>query len=332
MTQHLVLLNSLALFLVVSLGAAAQANPALLPHDEVNTWGKWGPDDQRGAANYITPRTIVDAAKLIRTGKTFSLAIPIDGNGPRIPTRRPPHHTMVATGVDVLVGPNPDSTAVRFTDDYIYMPLQGSTQWDALPHAFYGGAFYNNTPLEAVGVGGARKLGLENVKDSLVGRGVLIDILRYKGGSLPPGYGITRADIEGALKKQKATVKEGDIVILRTGMVPAFYAMNAQGRATWHVQQAGIVKDVVPWIKEKRIAAIAADNLAIEQSPNADGRNYNLHGNILRDLGVYIGELWTLEELARDCAEDGRYEFFLAAQPLHIPGAVGTPLNPMAIK
>ena len=280
----------------------------------------------------MTPEAIVKAAALITKGKTFSLAIPIDEAGPRIPSRRPPHHFMVSTGVDVAVGPNPNSSAVRFTDDYIYMPLQGSTQWDGLPHAFYGGKFYNGFPLESVRTAGARRLGLENVKDSFVGRGVLIDIVSYKGGSLDTGYGISRADIEGALTKQGVEIHEGDIVILRTGEVPAYYGMNSGERARWHLSQMGIVKDVIPWIRETRIAAIAADNLTIERSPNPDRRNYNLHGNILRDMGVYIGELWTVEELAADCAEDGRYEFFICAPPLHIPGAVGSPLNPIAIK
>lgn len=315
-----------------TLAATAQENPAIHPHEIMNTWGEWGKDDERGAANYISPERVAAAATLIQSGETFSLAIPISGDGPRIPTRRPPHHFMTNTGADALATPDPNSPFVAFPDDYIYMPLQGSTQWDALSHAHYGGKFYNNVPLSAVTNQGAEKLGVENVRESLVGRGVLIDIVAYKGGRPEPGYGITRADIEGALRKQNTTVQEGDIVLIRTGMVPLFYELSPAEQSRWFVRQTGIVKDVVPWIKAKKIAAMAADNLTLEQSPNADGRNYNLHGNILRDLGVYIGELWTLEELAAGCAEDGRYTFFLAAQPLHIPGAVGTPLNPIAIK
>ena len=326
------ILASICLLPVAAQMVSAQSNPALLPHDEVSNWGRWGEGDERGAVNYMTPEAIVDAAKLITKGKTFSLAIPIDASGPRIPSRRPPHHFMVSSGIDVTASANPNSSAVRFTDDYIYMPLQGSTQWDGLPHAFYGGSFYNGFPLDSIRTTGAQRLGLENVKDSFVGRGVLIDIVRYKGGTLATGYGITRSDIEGALDEQGVQVHEGDIVILRTGEVPAYYRMNAGARAQWHLRQTGIVKDVIPWISEMKIAAIAADNLAIERSPNPDRRNYNLHGNILRDMGVYIGELWTVEELAADCAEDGRYEFFICAPPLHIPGAVGSPLNPIAIK
>jgi len=313
-------------------GAFAQDNPALYPHAEMNNWGKWGADDERGATNYITPESIVAAAKLIKTGKVFSLAIPIERGGPIFPTRHPPHHFMSSTGADPIRTSDSPATDVAFTDDYIYMPLQGSTQWDALPHAFYGDRLYNGHPADTVTSAGAQKLGMEKVRDRFVGRAVLIDVVAYKGGSIPPGYGITRADIEGALKKQKSKVKTGDIVVLRTGAVPYFYSLPPAERDNWPNVQTGITKDVVAWVHEMQIAAIAADNLGVEQAPNADGKNWNLHGNLLRDLGVFLGEIWWLEDLAADCAQDGRYEFFLSAQPLFIPGAVGSPINPIAVK
>lgn len=312
--------------------AAAQENPALHPHDSTNNWGKWGSDDEKGATNYTRPQDIVNAASLIRKGKTFSLAIGIEADAPRFPTRNPSHHFMVSSSTDTVAAGTGDTNDVQFTDDYIYMALQGSTQWDSLAHAYYGGSFYNGFGLDVIRTTGAVKLGIERVKDRFVGRGVLIDIVRYKGGSLEKGYGITLADIKGALAKQGTTVKQGDIVILRTGEVPAYYTMTPEEKWRWASVQTGITKDVVPWIRDTKIAAIAADNLGLEQAPNADGRDWNLHGNILRDLGVFIGELWYLEELAEDCAADGRYEFFLSAPPLNIPGAVGSPLNPIAVK
>ncbi len=315
----------------ICVSVAAQDNPALYPHAEMNNWGKWGADDERGATNYITPESIVEAAKLIKSGKVFSLAIPIERGGPIFPTRHPPHHFMSSTGADPIQTAE-GSAAVGFTDDYIYMPLQGSTQWDALPHAMYGGQFYNGHPASIVTSAGAQKLGIDKVRDRFVGRGVLIDVVAYKGGAIPLGYGITRADLEGALKKQKSKVRPGDIVLVRTGAVPHFYAMPLDERDNWPNVQTGITKDVVPWVRDMQIAAIAADNLGVEQAPNADGKNWNLHGNLLRDLGVFLGEIWWLEDLAADCAQDGRYEFFLTAPPLYIPGAVGSPINPMAVK
>jgi kynurenine formamidase len=321
--------------------ALAEPGPALYPHEEIHRWGTWGADDQRGAANFITPEKLVAAARLIQSGKRFSLAIPLDATGPVFPPRQPPHHTMVVTGADYVAEPSLapfGPTPIRFADDYIYMPLQGSSQWDGLSHAWYGGSLYNGVPESAVrssGAGGATQLGIQNVKDGLVGRGVLIDVVRAKGGSLPPGYSITRADLESALAAQQTEVREGDIVVVRTGVVPGWYELSPQEKAGFFANpQAGLTSDVVPWVKQQKIAGIAADNVALERVPSeiAPEMVVPMHGNLIRDLGVYIGEIWWLEELAADCAADGRYEFFLAAQPLNITGAVGSPVNPIAIK
>lgn len=329
-----------SLLLALALPALAEG-PALHPHEGHNNWGRWGAEDERGAANFITPARIVQAARLVESGRIFSLAIPIDRNGPVFPPRLPPHHTMTITGADYLADPSVapfGRSPIRFADDYLYMALQGSTQWDALSHGWYGGSLYNGVPESAVRsseAGGATRLGIENVKTGFVGRGVLIDVVRFKGGELARGQTITRADLEGALRAQKTAVLPGDIVLVRTGVVPRWYTLDAAGRLAFFSEpMAGLGSDTVPWIQERELAGIAADNLALERIPNEidPALVAPLHGNLLRDLGVYIGEIWWLEELAEDCARDGRYTFFLAAQPLHIPGAVGSPLNPIAIK
>jgi kynurenine formamidase len=307
--------------------------------DNHSNWGKWGKDDERGAANYIQPQQIVQAAKLIKTGKTFSLAIPLDNTGPVFPSRIAPQHIMVATGADYTAGQTSPYGNAKFADDYIYMPLQGSTQWDALSHAWYGDTLYNGVDQSAIksapAAGGATKLGIENVKTGFVGRGVVIDVVAYKGGSLPQGYAISRDDIEGALKRQKSKVMEGDVVIIRTGVVPGYYKMKGPLEQMQFIAapQAGIDLDVVDWAAEAKVSGLAADNIALEVIPNPKPeKTFSVHGALLKDLGIYIGEIWWLEELAADCAEDGRYEFFLAAQPLNITGAVGSPLNPIAVK
>ena len=319
--------------------ATADDSPARYPHDEVSNWGRWGADDERGAVNLVTPEKIVAAARLIQKGKTFPLAIPLDDTGPVFPTRSNPHHTMVAIGTDYAAGWRPPAFgAARFADDYIYMALQGSTQWDGLSHGWYGDELYNGFPETEIRsspmAGGANKLGIEKVKGDFVGRGVLIDVLKHKGGSIPQGTAITAADLDAALEAQGTEIEVGDIVIIRTGVVPSWYTATPEERATYFTNQTGIGKDVVPWIKEKDIAAMAADNIGLEvfPSPEDPGTIAPLHGNILRDMGVYIGEIWWLEELAADCAEDGRYEFFISAPPLNITGAVGSPVNPIAIK
>ena len=306
---------------------------------KLNNWGKWGHDDQRGAANYLGAEQIVKAAKLISTGEVFSLAIPLDAEGPVFPGRVPPQHLMVATGADYVAGQGPYIGKMKFADDYIYMPLQGSTQWDALSHAWYDSTLYNGVDEAAIKsspfAGGATKLGIENVKSSFVGRAVLIDVLSHKGGELPAGYVITRADIEATLKAQKSKIQVGDIAIIRTGVVPAYYQLKDPVSKVKYMSgpQTGIGPDVVAWVAESKIAGIAADNIAMEVLPNPiPADTLSIHGKLLRDLGVYIGEIWWLEELAKSCATDGKYSFFLAAQPLNITGAVGSPINPIAIK
>ncbi len=329
-------LKSLLLITILCSSAAASAKDK---PGKPNNWGKWGKDDERGAANYIEAKQITKAAKLIKEGKVFSLAIPIDTTGPVFPGRVAPQHFMVATGADYAAGQPAFIGKMKFADDYIYMPLQGSTQWDALSHAWYGESLYNGVKETEIksgpAAGGATKLGIENVKTSFVGRGVLIDVLHHKGGALPPGYQITRKDIEDTLDAQDTKVREGDIVLIRTGVVPAYYKITDPVKQMQYMSgpQTGIGMDVVKWVDKHEIAGIAADNIALEVFPNPEPeKTLSIHGALLRDLGVYIGEIWWLEELSKDCAEDGRYEFFLAAQPLNIPGAVGSPLNPIAIK
>jgi len=319
------------MLLLVGLASLAQAQAP-----ELRNWGRWGDDDQRGAANFITPARVAAAAKLIERGAVFPLGIAIDGKGPIFPGRTRPTLTTAVSGADYAAGHG--NANLKFADDYLFMPLQGATQWDALSHSWYGDSLYNGVPESAVasgGVGGATRLGIENVKGSMVGRGVLVDIVALKQAPLAPGYQITREDIEGALKKQGTEVLPGDIVLFRTGYVEAFYAIDDPVKRTEFLvgPAAGLGSKTIPWIHEKQIAAVAADNVALEAIlPGGLSPGASLHGALLKDMGVYIGEIWWLADLAADCAKDGRYEFFLAAQPLHIPGGVGSPLNPVAIK
>lgn len=330
---------SLLTFLLITLTHLSGFSYAEGKPGEPNNWNRWGKDDQLGAANFTKPEHIIQAAKLIKKGQVFSLAIPLDEKGPVFPGRLSPHHTMVMTGADYVAGQPNMMAKMKFADDYIYMPLQGSTQWDALSHAWYGEHLYNGYHQSHVksspAAGGANKLGIEHVKTAFIGRGILIDVLRHKGGTLPPGYTITKADIESTLKDQQVEVQSGDIVLIRTGFVPGYYELQGpiDKQAYMLGPHVGIGTDTVEWIAKSEIAAIAADNVTLEVYPHPEPEKaLSVHGSLLRDLGVYIGEIWWLEELAEDCAEDGIYDFFIAAQPLNIPGAVGSPLNPIAIK
>src|ERR1700688_5170235 len=204
----------------------ANANPKVTLKDinaaaeRLKNWGRWGADDEIGTLNNISPRDIVNAARLIRKGKVFSLALNFDSSGPQNGLwgdRFNPIHTMLATGTDAVAG-RQESIKIRYADDMVSMPLQCGTQWDALGHVFNGEKMWNGYDARLVDCNGAAKNGIEKVKDKMVGRGVLLDIARHKGvDSLEDGYGISIADLESCAKSQGVEVRKGDFVIFRTG-------------------------------------------------------------------------------------------------------------------
>ena len=188
--------------------------------ERLKNWGRWGADDEAGTLNNISPQDIVNAARLIRKGKVFSLALNFDSNGPQSGlwgNRFNPIHTMLATGTDAVAG-RQESIGMRYADDMVTMPLQCGTQWDALGHVFYGEKMWNGYDARLVDSSGAQKNGIENVKDKMVGRGVLLDVARHKGvDSLEDGYGIGTAELEQCAAAQGVEIRKGDFVIVRTG-------------------------------------------------------------------------------------------------------------------
>src|SRR5919198_6083365 len=164
-------------------------------------WSKWGPNDELGTLNYITPETIVTATRTVRRGVTFSLAIPLDNTGPQInqPRRFNPIHRMILTGPDFTTGAVTRPGGVGFANDMVIMPLQCATQWDALAHCFLDGEMYNGRSANLISSQGALKNGIEKIARGVVARGVLLDLPRVKGVEwLPPGYAITVDDLEAA--------------------------------------------------------------------------------------------------------------------------------------
>lgn len=206
-----------------------------LTNDNVpNNWGRWGDQDQRGTANFITPDVVSAAAGLIRSGKSISLAVPLDSTGPVHPTRPNVVHFFGYSGADWTVGTELGRVAPGFqgADDYIFMPLQGSTQWDGLAHIFSSDAMYNGFWMGNVeGVAGAKKCAISNLKDSLTSRGVLLDLPKYLGVErCEPGVPITAAQLDGCAQAQGVEVRTGDILTIRTGHVPWFYSLHRQER------------------------------------------------------------------------------------------------------
>jgi len=298
-------------------------------------WGRWGPDDERGTLNYITPEAIVEAARLVRRGAVFSLAIPFDAKGPQIdqPRRFNPIHRMMITGPDCTTGAIRFPGGVGFSDDMVIMPLQCATQWDALSHCFEDGRMYNGYDANEVSSRGAKRNGIDKVASGVAARGVLLDMPRAKGVKwLEPGYAISADDLDAAVAAQRVTIRSGDALLVRTG-----HKTLCKDRGGWGSYAGGDAPGLsfhtADWIYQHQIAAVASDTWGMEVRPNEIADSFQpLHQVCIPNMGLTIGEIFFLDDLAEDCARDGVYEFFFVAPPLPITGAVGSPINPLAIK
>jgi kynurenine formamidase len=302
---------------------------------ELSNWGRWGPEDQLGTLNFVTPEDVVGAAGLIKRGKVFALGLPLKEpiQSGLFGGRWNPIHHMLATGTDAAAGNQDEAVGVRYADDAINMPMQGSTQWDALAHIFLDDKMYNGYPATLVDAGGAKKNGIENYKDKAVGRGVLLDVARYKGvDSLADGVGISNDDLDRTAEAQGVEIRRGDFVIVRTG-----HQERCLAEGSWEGYAGGdapgLKFETAYWIHGKEIAAICADTWGCEVRPNeTDEANQPWHWVVIPAMGIAMGEIFYLKDLAADCAQDGVYEFFFNAPPLNLPGGCGSPINPQAIK
>ena len=213
----------------------------------------------------------------------------------------------------------------------IIMPLQAATQWDALSHVYYDDQLYNGFPARSVTSLGAYHCGIEKVDGKgITSRGVLLDLVRHRGAEvfLEHGNPITSEELDDVVRSQGVTVGRGDIVLIRTGWWARFLMTGNKTEP-----YSGLDWRCAQWLHDHEIAAVAADNLQVEDPESGvEGVFLPFHLLTLRDMGLMLGEYWDLTALAEDCAADGVYEFQLVAPPLRFVGAVGSPVNPIAIK
>ncbi len=305
----------------------------------LKNWGRWGADDEIGTLNHITPESIVAAARLVTKGKVMSLALPYDSAGPQgAKTNYPPLgrfnpiHLMLRTGTDAYSG-KLDGRGIRTTDDIVIMPLQCGTQWDGLAHVLYGDKMWNGYDCRSVSSFGAEKCGIEKTREKMIGRGVLLDIARLMGREvLEDGFAITPELLEQAEIKFGVRVGKGDFLLVRTGHVEAkLNAKNWDGYAGGDAP--GLSFETLDWLQARQVAAIATDTWGVEVRPNPSDEVVSpFHWISIPIMGLTLGEIFNLGELAKDCAGDGRYEFMFVSPVLPISGAVASPTNPLAIK
>lgn len=306
--------------------------------ERVSNWGRWGDEDVLGTLNHLDAAKRVEGAALVKRGVAFSLAQRFDEHGPQRGWRRRtnPVHTMLSSGLDAEFGPQEFPHGLGGADDVVFMPLQASTQWDGLGHIFDHGVAYNGRRAsEVVTSDGDQLTGIETVAGLIAGRGVLLDVGRVFGddGELPDGFAITSAHLQATIEAQgeSSYVGRGDIVLVRTGQ------LTRARRVGWGEYAGGPAPGLsfatADWLHKTDIAALATDTWGFEVRPNEfDNAFQPLHQVVIPHIGLFVGEMWDLDALAADCVQDGRYSFWVTAAPLPVTGAVGAPVNPLAVK
>jgi kynurenine formamidase len=296
----------------------------------VNNWGRWGADDELGTLNLITGQAVRDAVATVRTGHRFSLALPLQQQGVQtgmIPGRVNPLHTMVALNWEMF-GPG----AIATSDDVVTLGLQAATHWDGLGHVSHGNRIYNNRPANTTITAheGALRSGVEKA-GPVLGRGVLLDVARARGlDRLPPGHLVTTHDLDAAVELAHTEIRAGDILLVRTGQIQLYLGGDRDGYA---YPSPGLSLRTPEWFHARDVAAVANDTLTFEIfPPEIDGLYLPVHALDLVEMGMMQGQNWNLEELAEDCAQDGRYAFLLSAPPEPFTGGVGSPVVPVAVK
>jgi kynurenine formamidase len=306
--------------------------------DAPNNWGKWGADDEVGALNYLGPEQVLAAARLIRTGKVFTLQRLIgDPRGdPVWPGRTPAERTQILDeGNWDEGGDGPDFPGgLHYADDKINAFLQGSTQYDALGHVWYDGRLWNGYDARST-IGGLDKASVEPISQrGIVGRAVLLDMARFRGKTnLAPAETFTHEDLLACAQAQGVEIRKRDILVVRTNYLQLFFELGDKFYEGFC--EPGLVHspELVEWFQEMEIPNLVTDTIANEVTFDpTTGIALTLHNALMRNLGVTLTEIADLEALADDCADDGQYEFFYAAAPLKVAKGSGSPVNPLAVK
>jgi kynurenine formamidase len=284
----------------------------------------WGPDDRRGALNYITQADLLAACGSVRLGRTVSLAAQVeDWVTPDNPD--PAEHEMKGPlGADA--GPG-----LSFGMDRIAMNIHGNadTHIDALCHVIFDGTLYNGVAAETVTETGADELSIDLAADGIVGRGVLLDVPRSRGVPwLEPGDHVTTGDLLAAERDQGVQAGRGDIVLVRVG-----HRRRRREQGPWDASaaRAGLHPSVLPLLAERQIAVLGSDGNNDTAPSCTDGVDFPVHVLAVNALGVYLMDYLQFVDLAPLCERERRWSFLCVIAPLRLPTGTGSPVNPIAI-
>jgi kynurenine formamidase len=305
-------------------------DPAMPPR---SAWGVWGKDDELGTINLLGPEQAKRGIAAVQSHQVFSLNWKLEEPNPPFYGRRAiAHHPFPNEG--------------GFDDSYDSFYPQSSSQWDALCHVKHPqyGLYNGRTPADVAAQNGAKN-GIHNyARKGLVGRGLLLDVAAHLAAQGRPVDGGRRQDftvenLEHTRKAARLTYEVGDILIIRCGWMAWYERTDAATRcAIAHepdlLRTPGLAGDesMAEYLWDSHIAAVASDTPALEAWPHEMKVDHYLHFRLIPLLGMALGELWYLEDLAKACAADGSYQFLVTAAPLNKFGGVGSPANALAVK
>jgi kynurenine formamidase len=315
-----------ALLIPLAMIAYSQSRPAVTRETvdqwmtELSNWGRWGKDDELGAINLITPAKRKQAIGLVKEGVSFSLARNAEKEK-AVDNPAPFVHQMTRTGIN-----NPGTSS----GDSFLITHHGyaHTHMDSLCHFFYKGKMFNGFPQELVTDQGAGKLSINNFKNGILTRGILMDMAQLKGVEyLEPGTPIYPEDLDAWEKKAGLKVKSGDVIFIRTGR----WALR-DAKGPWPVggKSAGLYATCARWLKARDVAMLGSDAASDVMPSGVEGVAQPIHTLVLVAMGMPIFDNCDLELISREASKRKRWEFLLTAAPIAVPGATGSALNPIA--
>jgi kynurenine formamidase len=293
--------------------------------EKLSNWGRWGKDDQRGALNFITNQKRAAAARLVQTGESVSMALPL-ATIAAADNPTPVTHLMVQAGHDS------HEEALPYAGDYFAIAPHGmaNTHIDALCHVFWQNKMYNGFDASEVGSHGAKKCAIDVTRAGIVSRGVLLDIPRLKKIEwMEPGQKILPEDLDAAEKAQKVHVEEGDVLMVRTGR-----ATMRKVKGGWDPMRVGLPgldAACLPWLHERRIAVLGSDAVSDVVPSGYDGIPLPIHVGTLVAMGIHLIDNMDLDAVSLSSAGLGRNEFMFSMAPLILERGTASPVNPLAI-
>lgn len=311
------------------MGERASAERMREIFEAVKSWGRWGPDDERGALNLITPKKRAAAAALARSGEVVSCAREL----PVVPSAENPTpalHFMARAGDACAIE---GTGGLEATMDFVGVAFHGMavSHIDALCHVLVDGRMYNGRPASAVKSTGAEAGSIMVAREGIVGRGVLLDIPRLRGVPWLDGDACIAPDeLVAAEQAAGIEVGEGDILLVATGR-----DARREAHGPWDPIEgglAGLHPECIPWLRERDVAVLGSDGVS-DPLPNnaAEGWPIPVHQCTLVAMGVHLLDNLMLGRLAEACARHGRWEFLFVVAPLRIEGGTGSPVNPLAV-